>query len=85
VAFIHLDGDADVLGSWRADPAGLSYEVTIPPAGMIFGNDFIVEETVTWVGRHIVTHVRKPWQARSTLSRSETRSRGVSWVLLRDR
>jgi hypothetical protein len=39
--------------------AGLSYEVTIPPGGMVFGNDFIVEETVTWVGRHIVTHVRK--------------------------
>jgi hypothetical protein len=30
-----------------------------PAAGMVFGIDFIVEETVTWVGRHIVTHVRK--------------------------
>ena len=53
------DSDADVLGSWRAGLAGLSYEVTIPPAGMVFGNDFIVEETVNWVGRHIATHVRK--------------------------
>jgi hypothetical protein len=51
-------GDADVAGSWRADAAGLSYEVTIPPAGMIFGNDIIAGETVTWIGRHIVTHVR---------------------------
>jgi hypothetical protein len=33
--------------------------VTIPPAGMIFGSDFIVEEMVTLVARHIVTHVRR--------------------------
>jgi hypothetical protein len=53
------DNDANVLGSWRSGLAGLSYEVTILPAGMTFGSDFIVEEMVTWVGRHIVTHVRK--------------------------
>ncbi len=53
------DSGANVLGSWRSSLAGLSYEVTIPPAGMIFGSDFIVEEMVTWVGRHIVTHALK--------------------------
>jgi hypothetical protein len=48
-----------VLGSWRDGLGGLSYEVTIPPAGMVFGSEFIVGETVTWVGHHIVTHVRQ--------------------------
>jgi hypothetical protein len=51
--------DADVLGSWNHGLSGLSYSVTIPPATMFFGSAFIAEELVTWVGRHIVTHVRK--------------------------
>jgi len=54
--------DTDILGSWNQDLSGFSYEVTIPPAGMIFGNDFIVEETLAWVGRHIVAHVRQALQ-----------------------
>lgn len=51
--------DGDVLGTWRPGPAGASYTVTIPPAGLLFGSGFVVEEVVTWVGRHMVTHVRK--------------------------
>jgi hypothetical protein len=51
--------DADVLGSWRHGLAGLCYEVTIPPAGMVWSSDFVIEETFAWVGRHIVTHVRE--------------------------
>ena len=51
--------DANVLGSWRHGLEGLSYEVTIPPAGMVWSSDFVIEETFAWVGRHIITHVRK--------------------------
>lgn len=54
-----LASDGDVLGSWKHGPAGVSYEVTIPPAGNIFHNDLIAEETVAWVARHIVSHVRE--------------------------
>ena len=51
--------DADVLGSWRHGVAGLSYEVTIPPAGMVWTSDFAVVEMLAWVGRHVIRHVQK--------------------------
>ncbi len=51
--------DTDVVGSWRHSPAGLSFEVTIPPAGVVWSRDSAAEEMFTWVGRHIVRHVRK--------------------------
>jgi hypothetical protein len=51
--------DIDVLGSWRHGLAGLSYEVTIPPTGMVWGSDFAVVEMLSWVGRHVIRHVRK--------------------------
>lgn len=50
--------DVTVLGSWKEDTAGLSSTVTIPPADGFFGSDLIVNELVTWVARHIITHVR---------------------------
>jgi hypothetical protein len=50
--------DANVLGSWRHGPNGIAYEVTIPPAGMIWSS-FTVVEMLTWVGRHVIRHVRK--------------------------
>jgi hypothetical protein len=51
--------DTDIVGTWRHSPAGLSYEVTIPPAGVVWSSDLAAEEMFAWVGRHIVRHVRK--------------------------
>ena len=56
------DGPADVgsvLGPWSHGPLGLSYEVTVPPIGVLLGSDFAIGELVTWVARHMVTRVRQ--------------------------
>ena len=54
--------NTDILGSWRHDAAGLCYEVRLPPAAMVWGSDFTIEEVITWIGRHIVRNVRKAFQ-----------------------
>ena len=53
-----LSNDVQLIGTWQETSSGLSYEVTIPPAGMVFGTNYIVGETAAWVARHIVTQVR---------------------------
>ncbi len=56
--------DTNVVGTWRHSPAGLSYEVTIPPAGVVWSSDLAAKEMFTWVGRHIVRHVQKVFLGR---------------------
>ena len=50
--------DITIVGTWTQAPGGVSYTVTIPPAATCFGSDFIVQELVTYVARHVVTHVQ---------------------------
>ena len=51
--------DAGVLGTWSRGPHDLSYEVTIPPVGVLLGSDFAIRELVTWTARHIITRVQQ--------------------------
>lgn len=51
--------DASVLGTWSHGPHGLSYEVTIPPVGVLLGSDFAIRELVTWTARHMITRVQQ--------------------------
>jgi hypothetical protein len=58
---MHFNGKAtvDITCSALGGPTGWSQlRSDNSAAGMIFGNDFVVEEMVTWVGRHVI-HVRK--------------------------
>ena len=57
--------DADVLGSWRHGLNGIAYEVTIPPAGMVWNSDFAVVEMQAWVGRHVIRHVQEAFWCRN--------------------
>lgn len=50
--------DIDVLGTWRERDDGIAYEVTIPPAGLVWGTDRTAAETLTWVCRHVIRHVQ---------------------------
>ncbi|HEY1702325.1 MAG TPA: hypothetical protein VGG75_21675 [Trebonia sp.] len=50
--------DTDVLGTWRDRGDGIAYQVTIPPAGLVWGSDRTAADTLTWVVRHVIRHVR---------------------------
>jgi hypothetical protein len=50
--------DIDVLGTWRDRGDGIAYQVTIPPAGLVWGSDRTAADTLTWVARHVIRHVR---------------------------
>ena len=50
--------DIDLLGTWRQHEDGIAYEVTIPPAGLVWGADRTVAKTLTWIGRHVIRHVQ---------------------------
>ena len=50
--------DIDLLGTWRQHEDGIAYEVTIPPAGLVWGTDHTSAATLTWVGRHVIRHVQ---------------------------
>ena len=52
-------GDASVLGPWSHRPHGLSYEVTIPPVGVLLGSDSAIRELVTWTASHMITRVQQ--------------------------
>lgn len=51
--------DVGVLGTWSRGPHGLSYQVTIPPVGVLLGSDFVIRELVTWTARHMITRVQQ--------------------------
>jgi hypothetical protein len=50
--------DIDVLGTWRDRGDGIAYQVTIPPAGLVWGSDRMAADTLTWVARHVIRHVQ---------------------------
>ncbi|HEX4834015.1 MAG TPA: hypothetical protein VH478_23320 [Trebonia sp.] len=51
-------GDIDLLGTWRRREDGIAYEVTVPPAGTVWGSEGPAAETLTWIVRHVVRHVQ---------------------------
>lgn len=50
--------DTDVLGTWRQTGPGVSYEVTVPPAGLLWPLDLAIGELLTWLVRHVVRQVQ---------------------------
>ena len=55
--------DIDLLGTWRQRDDGIAYEVTIPPAGQVWGTDRAATETLTWIARHVIRHVQAAIQS----------------------
>jgi hypothetical protein len=51
--------DASLLGTWRHDHPGLSYEVTILPMALIFASPLPITEAVAWAAAQMVDFVRE--------------------------
>ncbi|MCL2584134.1 MAG: hypothetical protein FWE35_16950 [Streptosporangiales bacterium] len=54
--------DIDVLGAWHHRDDGPSYEVTLPPAGLVWAADRDAAAILLWVARHVIRHVRAALQ-----------------------
>ncbi len=48
-----------LLGTWRQDQSGLSYEVTIPPMAFVFARPLLITEAVAWVATQMVDLARE--------------------------
>ena len=55
--------DIDLLGTWRQRDDGIAYEVTILPAGHVWGTGRVANETLTWIARHVIRHVQTAIQS----------------------
>jgi hypothetical protein len=55
--------DIDLLGTWRQRDDDIAYEVTIPPAGHVWGTGRVANETLTWNARHVIRHVQTAIQS----------------------
>jgi hypothetical protein len=66
IAGVVADGDAkvfeaadgDVIGTWVRRRDGLAYEVVVPPIPAVWPGSFMIEETLSWIGRHVIERVQ---------------------------
>jgi hypothetical protein len=62
IAGVVADADAkvvevaggDVIGTWVRRRDSLAYEVVIPPSPYVWPVPFMIEETLSWIGRHVI-------------------------------
>jgi hypothetical protein len=50
--------DGDVIGTWMRRHDGLAYEVVIPPIPAVWPGWFMIQETLSWIGRHVIDRVQ---------------------------
>ncbi len=50
--------DDDVIGSWTRYRDAVAYEVVLPPIPSAWPGSFMLEETLSWLGRHVIGHVQ---------------------------
>jgi hypothetical protein len=50
--------DVNLLGTWRKSGKTACYEVTVPPAGLLWPLDLTVSDLLTWLIRHVVRRVQ---------------------------
>jgi hypothetical protein len=50
--------DGEVIGTWTRRCDGIAYEVVIPPIPVVWPGSFMIEETLSWLGRHVIERVR---------------------------
>jgi hypothetical protein len=49
--------NGDVIGTWVRRRDGFAYEVVIPPPA-VWPGSFMIEETLSWIGRHVIERVQ---------------------------
>ena len=50
--------DDDVIGTWVRRRDGLAYEVVIPPIPAVWPGSAMIEEMLSWIGRHVIERVQ---------------------------